>query len=138
MGGVEEISSNSCKFFKCEKLVLQVFWKYQVSRWKCLEESSSNCWEFQTLKFKKVCGREFFDYLNVWGVWNRGLWVVENIKLKWGVKDFFQSFQSFEKSVYCSIYFQNVFFSNGMLESHGEVWWWQLSPFEIQNAHDVF
>jgi hypothetical protein len=46
MGGVEEISSKCCKFFKHEKLILQVFLK--VSSFKV-----------------KVCGREFFDSLKV-------------------------------------------------------------------------
>jgi hypothetical protein len=39
----------------------------------------------------------------------------------WGVKDFFQSFRSFEKNVFCCICVQNVFFSNGVFESHAEV-----------------
>jgi len=40
VGGVEEISSKCCKFFKCEKLVFKIF------------ES-----------IKKVFGREFFELL---------------------------------------------------------------------------
>ncbi len=52
MGGVEKISSKCCKLFKREKLVLQVF--------------------FKASSFKvKVCGREFFDSLKVWNVWEK-------------------------------------------------------------------
>jgi hypothetical protein len=58
-----------------------------------------------TLKFKKMCEREGFELF----------------KLTKGVKDFFESFQSFKKSGCFSICVQNVFFSNGILESHGEV-----------------
>jgi hypothetical protein len=54
-------------------------------------------------------------------VWKKGFQIVESIKLIRGVKDFFQSFQSFEKNVCCSICVQNVLFSNGVLESDGEV-----------------
>ncbi len=43
---MEEISSKCSNFFKCEKLVLQVFLK--VSSFKV-----------------KVCGRKFFDSLKV-------------------------------------------------------------------------
>ncbi len=56
---MEEISSKFCKFFKCEKLVLQVSWKYQVSKWKCVQESSSIHWKFE------VCGRRLFELLKV-------------------------------------------------------------------------
>ncbi len=42
------------------------------------------------------------------------------------------------ESVCCSICVQNVLFSNGVLESHGEVWWWQLSPFESSKCARFF
>ncbi len=83
VGGVEEISSRCCKFFKCEKLV------------------------FESTKFQSE------------SVWKRVLLVLKNF-----------NFQVWECSGICV---QNVFFSNGVLESHGEVWWWQLSPLEVQN-----
>ncbi len=47
VASVEEISSKCCKLFKCAELVFQVSWKYQVSRWKGLEERSSSCWRLQ-------------------------------------------------------------------------------------------
>ncbi len=74
-----------------------------------------------------MCGREFFKLLRIStlklkkSVWKKGFRVVESIKLTRVVKDCLQSFQSFEKSVYCSISVQNIFFSNGILESHGKV-----------------
>jgi len=58
MKGVEEIFSKCYKFFKPEKLVLHVFWKYQVSMWKCVKESSSIHWKFE------VCVEERF--LSCW------------------------------------------------------------------------
>jgi hypothetical protein len=54
-------------------------------------------------------------------VLKRGFGVVKSIKLTRGVKDFFQSFLSFEKNVCRHISVQNVFFSNGVFESHQEV-----------------
>jgi hypothetical protein len=45
VGGVEEISSKCCKFFKCEKLVLQVFEsiKFKVeSVWKRVFQIAKN------------------------------------------------------------------------------------------------
>ncbi len=61
---MEEISSKYYTFFKCGKLVLQVF--------ESVKFQGENVWKkvFQvvrisTLKFQKVCGREFFDSLKV-------------------------------------------------------------------------
>ncbi len=133
------------------------FWKYQVSRWKCLEESFSNCWEFQLWSLKncveesylihwkfEVCGRKVFELLNVSNfkcvresffpllqlsseissLCNKRFASVKSFffKFMWGVKDFFQSIQSFEKNVYCSICVQNVFFSNGVLKTRWIKW----------------
>jgi hypothetical protein len=64
---------------------------------------------------------ENFNFEIQESVWKRGFQVVESIKLTRGVKGFFQNFQSFEKCACCSICVQNVLFSNGVLESHGEV-----------------
>ncbi len=166
MGGVEEISSKCCKFFKCGKTCSSTFFKLDSFKvkvfereffkllkkfqlWslrKCVEESSSIHWKFE------VCAREVFELLKG----SSFKCVKENsshcckfqvkfqacaiffFKFMWGVKDLFQSFQSFETSVCCNSYVQNVFFSNGVFESHGKVWWWQLSPLQVQNAHDAF
>ncbi len=140
MRAVEEISSS--------------FWKYQVSRWKCVEENFSTHWTFE------VCGRKFFELLKVWSFKCvkesflhcckfqvkfqacviKDLQVIEVFlfKFMWGVKDFLPKLSIFWESVCCSICVQNVFFSNGVLENHGKVWWWQLSSLEVQNAHDAF
>jgi hypothetical protein len=82
----------------------------------------------ENVKFQ-MCQREFFPLLQVSSeissLCNKRFAIVKSFffffKFMKGVKDFFQSFQSFEKNVYCSICVQNVLFSNGVLESHGEV-----------------
>ncbi len=129
MGGVEEISSKFCKFckfFKFEKLVLQDFFKYQVSRWKCVQENSSIHWEFE------VCGRKFFELLKVWSfkcvkesfshsckfqvkfqaceIKDLQMIEVFLFKFSWGVKDFFQSFQYFERVFVVTFVFKMSFF----------------------------
>jgi len=81
-----------------------------MSSFKCVKESFSHCCKFQ-VKFQ-ACAIKDLQVLKVFFFF---------FKFMRGVKDFFQSFQSFEKSVYCSICVQNVLFSNGVLESHGEV-----------------
>ncbi len=61
---MEEISSTCYTFFKCGKLVLQVFEsvKFQgESVWKKVFQVV----RISTLKFQKVCGRKFFDSLKV-------------------------------------------------------------------------
>ncbi len=73
-----------------------------------------------TIDRSRIHQSENFNFEIQESVWKRGFRVVESIKLTRGMKDFFQSFQSFETSVCCSICVQNVF-SNGVLESHGEV-----------------
>ncbi len=42
------------------------------------------------------------------------------------------------RTMFIVAFVQNVFFWNGVLESRGEVWWCQLFPLEVQNAHDAF
>ncbi len=118
------------KVFPSEWEVCKRFLQNVVSfsRWKCLKREFFELFKTSTLNFVKVCRKEFFDSLKVWGVWKRGLWVVESIK---GVKDFFQSLLIFWDSVCYSFCVQNVFFLNGILESHGQVRWWQLSPLEV-------
>ncbi len=100
-------------------------------------------WIVESVKFQ-VYQKEFFALLQVSSEISscviKDLQVIEVFlfKFTWGVKDFLSKLSIFWESVCCSICVQNVFFSNGVLESHGEVWWWQLSPLEVQNAHDAF
>ncbi len=64
--------------FQVWKIRFSSFWKYQISWWKCLKESSSNCWEFQLWSLRKcvkesssihwkfeVCGRQVFELLKM-------------------------------------------------------------------------
>jgi hypothetical protein len=41
-----------------------------------VQEISSSFFKVSSFKVK-VCGRELFDSLKVWGVWKKALWVVE-------------------------------------------------------------
>jgi hypothetical protein len=62
VGGVEEISSKCCKFFKCGKLVFQVFESFKV---KVFGREFFKLLRISTLKFEKVGGSELFDSLKV-------------------------------------------------------------------------
>jgi hypothetical protein len=62
--GCKESKSPFLSEWEVWKRFLQVFLKYQLSRWKCVEEISSSFFKVSTFKVK-VCGREFFDSLKV-------------------------------------------------------------------------
>jgi hypothetical protein len=81
VGGVEEISSKCCKFFKCGKNQSSSFFKLLNFKVKVFGREFFELLRISTLKFEKVCGREFFDSLKVGGVCKRGFGVVERIKL---------------------------------------------------------
>ncbi len=93
---MEEISSKCCRFFKHEKLVLQVF---EISNFKV-----------------KMCGRKFFDSLKVWGAWRKGFWVVKSVKFQVCQRNFFALLQvSSEISSLCNKRFasdKSFFFSS--------------------------
>jgi len=95
------------------QIVLQAFWKNQVSRWKCVQECSSIHWKFE------VCGRKVIELLKVWSFKcvkesfshcckfkvkfqacvRKYLQMIDVFlfEFMWGAKDFFQSFQTFER-----------------------------------------
>ncbi len=138
---------------RCGKYFFK-FLKVFVLRWKCVEESFLIHWKFE------VCGRKFFELLKAWSfkcvkesfshcckfqvkfqacvIKDLQMIEVFLFKFTWGVKDFLPKLSIFQESVCFSICVQNVFFSNGVLESHGEVWWWQISLSKVQNVHDAF
>ncbi len=61
---MEEISPKCWKFFKCGKLILQVFESIKFQRenvWKRILRVVENF----NVEEKKVCGKKFFNLLNV-------------------------------------------------------------------------
>ncbi len=67
--GCKESRSPFLSEWEVWKRFLQVFWKYQVSRWKCVEESSSTHWKFE------VCARNIGNKLKTSKKWNtQGSW----------------------------------------------------------------
>ncbi len=68
----------------------------------------------------KVCGREFFDSLKVWGVWKKAFWVVESVKFQVCQREFFTLLQaSSEISSLC----------NRVLH-----WVWKLYPYPTHSC----
>jgi hypothetical protein len=65
MGSVEEISSKCCKFFKCGKTHSSSFLKLSSFKVKVFGIKFFELLGISTLKFEKVCGREFFNSLKV-------------------------------------------------------------------------
>jgi hypothetical protein len=97
------------------------FWGKAFNLQGCKESKSLSKWvggvEEISSKFVSFSSVEnsflnFFESIKFQGesVWKRVLWVVENF-----------NFQVWE-SVCCSFCVQNVFFSNGVLKSHGKVY----------------
>jgi hypothetical protein len=134
--GCKESKSPFLSEWEVWKRFFQVFWKYELSRWKCVKESSSIHWKFE------VCEKKLFELLKVWSLKcvKESFPIVQvsseisslcNKRLVSDRRFFFSSLGEGSKisskasnllrRVCCSICVQNVFFSNGILESHGEV-----------------
>ncbi len=128
-------------------------WKFQHWSLRCVEKRFSRKFFAIVVSFKWNFKFVQEIFLNVWRFFCKGF-VLWHITIEW--ERFEVRFSNISKFFNLKFYHlrfiwikkhnvcfnicvqQNVIFPNGVFEGHGKVWWWQLSPLEVQDAHDFF